>query len=72
MGEYGNLEHYTKQFIDICEGNDVIPLDLYEKYGVKRGLRDKDGNGVLSGLTNISRIDAFEMVDGRLQRKPCC
>ncbi|MBQ8262264.1 MAG: citrate/2-methylcitrate synthase [Lachnospiraceae bacterium] len=69
MGEYGNLEHYTKQFIDICEGNDVIPLELYEKYGVKRGLRDKDGNGVLSGLTNISRIDAFEMVDGK--KTPC-
>ena len=33
--------------------------------GVKRGLRDKDGKGVLAGITNISRIDAFEQRDGR-------
>jgi citrate synthase len=33
-----------------------IPQDLYEKYEVKRGLRDKDGSGVRAGLTKISAV----------------
>ena len=32
----------------------------YSEYGVKRGLRDEKGQGVLTGLTNISDIKAFE------------
>ena len=32
--------------------------DLYEKYEVKRGLRDLNGKGVLAGLTNISDVCA--------------
>lgn len=60
MDEYGNLDKYTKNLIGICETNDYIAPELFDVYGVKRGLRDKDGTGVLSGLTNISRIDAFK------------
>lgn len=69
MAEYGNLEKYTKQFIGMCEKNDTISAGLFAEYGVKRGLRDVDGNGVLTGLTNISRIDAFKMEDGK--KTPC-
>ena len=43
--------------------------DLYLKYGVKRGLRDLNGQGVLTGLTNISNVVAFNQKDG--QRVPC-
>ena len=39
------------------------------EYGVKRGLRDENGQGVLTGLTNISDIKAFEYRDG--QKRPC-
>ena len=35
----------------------------YSEYGVKRGLRDEKGQGVLTGLTNISDIKAFEYRD---------
>ena len=35
----------------------------YLEYGVKRGLRDEKGQGVLTGLTNISDIKAFEYRD---------
>lgn len=35
-------------------------------YGVKKGLRDRNGRGVLTGLTNISRIKAFDTKDGEL------
>lgn len=69
MAEYGDLGRYTDKIIDICRTNDYIPEELFEEHGVKRGLRDKDGNGVLSGLTNISRIDAFKTEDGK--KIPC-
>ncbi|MGN0325772.1 MAG: citrate/2-methylcitrate synthase [Lachnospiraceae bacterium] len=69
MAEYGNLDKYTRNIIDLCRNNDYIPAELFDEYGVKRGLRDKDGNGVLSGLTNISRIDAFKYENGK--KIPC-
>ncbi len=52
-----------------CVDNGKIDLELYGKYDVQRGLRDKNGNGVLAGLTKVSKIEAFEVVDG--QKKPC-
>ena len=44
----------------VCQKNDEIDPKLYEEYGVKKGLRDKNGNGVLAGLTNISKIVSFK------------
>lgn len=38
---------------------------LYEKYDVKRGLRDINGKGVLTGLTEISEIRSSQLVDGK-------
>ena len=46
-----------------------IPTDLFKQYGVNRGLRDLSGNGVLTGLTNISMIQSKKEVDGELV--PC-
>lgn len=54
---------------ETCMENGKIDLELYEKYDVQRGLRDKNGNGVLAGLTKVSKIEAFQMVDGK--KKPC-
>lgn len=45
--------------------NNAIEPDLFDEYGVKRGLRDKNGKGVLSGLTNISLIKSSEEIDGK-------
>lgn len=50
----------AKQAVD-CS---AIDPELYRLYDVKRGLRDLNGNGVLTGLTKISDIRAFNMVDG--------
>ena len=58
-----NLENYMKQQAIFCEQNDSISKNLYSEYGVKRGLRDEKGQGVLTGLTNISDIKAFEHRD---------
>lgn len=59
------INEYTDKKKDICLKNDRIAPELYDAYGVKRGLRDKNGNGVLAGLTNISQITSSEMVDGK-------
>ena len=55
---------FIKERSEICSDRDFIPVDLYKKYDVKRGLRDSNGKGVLTGLTNISRVDGFDTIDG--------
>lgn len=44
-----------------CSENFILNPELYDKYNVKRGLRDKNGNGVLAGLTSISSIESFKI-----------
>ena len=63
------LEKYVKDHEEMCVKNDTIRSGLFEEYGVKKGLRDLNGQGVLTGLTNISSVKAFEEVDG--QKVPC-
>ena len=63
------IRDYTQKYEVVCRAADSVDLEVYDQYGVKRGLRDKNGSGVLTGVTNISRIDAFEMVDG--VKVPC-
>lgn len=41
--------------------NDPINPDLYEKYDVKRGLRNANGTGVLVGLTRIGDVVGYEI-----------
>ena len=45
--------------------NSVIEKDLYAEFDVKRGLRDIDGKGVRTGLTDISEIVQNKIVDGK-------
>ena len=63
------LNDYTTRSEAVCRRNDTISPRLYEEYGVKKGLRDENGNGVLAGLTNISKITSFKIVDGK--KVPC-
>ncbi|MGD9475229.1 MAG: citrate/2-methylcitrate synthase [Eubacteriaceae bacterium] len=51
-------------YSELCQSNNFIEPELYKKYKVNRGLRDLQGNGVLTGLTEISEIQAFKFVDG--------
>ena len=59
MNQYGDFGKETEELMTICERNDRIPPELFKEFGVKRGLRDVDGTGVLAGISNISRIDFF-------------
>ena len=69
MGYNDKWELFSEKYKNLCTGHDVIPDSLFKEYGVNRGLRDINGNGVLTGLTNISRIDSFRMENG--QKEPC-
>ena len=64
-----NINDYSKKQADMCIDNDSIPKALYTDYGVKKGLRDENGQGVLTGLTNISSVRAFDVIDG--EKVPC-
>lgn len=55
---------------ELCKKGNAIDPALYEKYDVKRGLRDLNGKGVLTGLTEISEVCSSE-VDANGASIPC-
>lgn len=70
MTKKTDLKNYVSEKAVLCEENCRIDYRLYDEYGVKKGLRDKNGTGVLAGLTNISHIQAYE-TDEDGQKVPC-
>ena len=50
---------FSESMIPQCLENAAMDPTLFDTYGVKRGLRDKAGNGVVAGLTNISDVSAY-------------
>ena len=70
--ENGNFFAVTPEILELtnlCTSHSTIDQNLYTQYEVKRGLRDLNGQGVLTGLTEISEIVSSKLVDG--QRVPC-
>mgnify|MGYP002726272124 CR=1 FL=1 len=61
--KYSDINDTVIKFADICTQNNRINPELYGKYEVKRGLRDISGKGVLTGLTDISEIVSYSIVD---------
>ena len=58
MKKYSKYAQDIMELAKIASKSDIINPKLYEKYDVKRGLRDINGNGVVCGLTEISEIVA--------------
>ncbi len=56
------MSGFSKEKIDQLKKIYEIDSELYEKYNVKRGLRNKDGTGVLVGLTRIGEVRGY-MID---------
>ena len=56
---YSKITQDILELAELAGNNSTINPELYEKYDVKRGLRDNNGKGVLTGLTEISEIQAF-------------
>ncbi len=46
------------------QDNNYINISDYTKYGVKRGLRNADGTGVMAGLTKICSVEGYYVDDG--------
>lgn len=65
-----NKEYLVYKLSDEVKESCKIPREAFAKYGVKRGLRNEDGSGVLVGLTNIGNVIGYERGgDGVL--RPC-
>ena len=60
---YSEMAPEILEFAKLCKENSKIEPDLYTKYDVKRGLRDVSGKGVLTGLTEVSEIRSYTIVD---------
>lgn len=52
------------ELVENCMKSGIIDLNLYQEYDVKRGLRDSTGKGVLTGLTEISDVNGYNIVNG--------
>ena len=64
MNSYEEYRKRVERYVDLCDNIGGIDKSLYTKYDVKRGLRDSDGRGVLTGLTEISDVSGFKEVNG--------
>lgn len=63
MNQYSEITETIKRLAKRCERNDKFDQALYEKYDVKRGLRDQNGAGVVAGLTDISIVNGKRWED---------
>lgn len=61
---------WLKKKSDQIRKVDYIDPAMYRKYGVKRGLRNDDGTGVLVGLTTIGNVHGYVVSEGEKQAIP--
>ncbi len=59
------MKEQFEELVAYCMESGAIDASLYEEYEVKRGLRDSNGRGVLTGLTEISDVVGTKIVDGK-------
>ena len=61
--DFGTVEYedLMQKLTRLAQCNDPIDPALYQKYDVKRGLRQADGRGVLVGLTRIGDVVGYEV-----------
>ena len=59
------FEQTLEKYLGFCNDSGKIDQNLYEEYDVKRGLRDSNGRGVLTGLTEVSDVLGFKVEDGK-------
>lgn len=60
QAKWGSLDRLCDEYMK----NNAITKEQYEKYRVKRGLRNDDGTGVMAGLTHICNVHGYVIVDG--------
>ena len=58
------IKEKLKAYAEKIEKESTIDRDIYEKYNIKRGLRNKNGTGVLVGVTKVGDVCGYEIKDG--------
>ena len=60
-----HISNYTLTALcDEFQKNNQIDPQKFEKYDVKRGLRNADGSGVMAGLTLICNVHGYVLNEG--------
>jgi citrate synthase len=59
------MEERIKKMADSIEAYNSVDKKLYDKYDIRRGLRNKDGTGVLVGITGVGDVSGYKRVDGK-------
>lgn len=67
--KFSTITPQILKLADLCYNHSVIDPSLYNKYEVKRGLRDISGKGVLAGLTEIAEVKSYIIEDSEMV--PC-
>ena len=62
---YSKITPEIEQLAELTKKASYVNPELYTEYGVKRGLRDINGKGVLVGITNISEVNSQRVIDGK-------
>lgn len=61
----------SERFAELCEelkSYSAVPPEYFDRFEVKRGLRNRDGSGVMAGLTKVCSVEGYYIDDG--ERKP--
>ena len=63
---YDKINPISPELLEVMsekiEKKSQIDHDAFWKYGVKRGLRNPDGTGVMAGLTNICSVEGYTLM----------
>lgn len=63
-----NLPEDFNGLCDELKSYSSVPVEYFDRFDVKRGLRNRDGSGVMAGLTKVCAVDGYYIEDG--ERKP--
>lgn len=64
-GKVPSIDERLETLVKYCMISGELDLNLYTEYDVKRGLRDSNGKGVLTGLTEISDVTSYRLDGGK-------
>ncbi|MBR7098240.1 MAG: citrate/2-methylcitrate synthase [Clostridia bacterium] len=67
---YSEITPYIRELAELSDRNNGIRPEMYPLHDVKRGLRDLDGSGVVTGLTEVSCIQS-KTIDAEGNTIPC-
>ena len=63
------MKSFKETLYSAFEESNTIPQEYFDRYNVKRGLRNPDGTGVMAGVTNICNVHGYVVNEG--EKQPC-